>query len=442
MPHDYYYREMYLPQLTTGPSALSWSPDGQSLVYSMAGSLWKQSIDSTTAEELTAGPGYDFSRTGRPTGSTIVFVRYLHDAMELYTLDLATGAATQLTQGGDVNLEPRWSPDGTRIAFVSTQGTGHFHIFIGTFGKSGFTATPWMNERKSAIARYYYSPFDQQLSPTWSPDGRALIYVDNPEIGYGSGSLWRRTVDLSRAGAASCIAKRRTGKRRRTGRATASVSSILSYAGQPTNQLWMVTAAGDDYPLPFDLWRLATRRGRAGRRMRRASPSFRTRTRTPKSAFRTRSAARGTCSTSSSEFTSRPMGDAGTRALPMKAAAPIPARALRFWAATAAPMRRTMSTMRGDDSFDRDRQDFETHYFHTGTGTPGSRASGGRSVSDGLVRRRARHRACEGAHRSEQVCPLNITMHQLDTPPEFAAWNSADVHVHMNYGGTYRTLAD
>ena len=60
LPHPYYYREMYLPRLTSGPGSLAWSPDGQSLVYSMQGSLWKQRLDSTTAEELTAGPGYDF----------------------------------------------------------------------------------------------------------------------------------------------------------------------------------------------------------------------------------------------------------------------------------------------------------------------------------------------------------------------------------------------
>src|SRR5690242_9962307 len=28
LPHDYYFREMYLPQLTTGPSAVAFSPDG------------------------------------------------------------------------------------------------------------------------------------------------------------------------------------------------------------------------------------------------------------------------------------------------------------------------------------------------------------------------------------------------------------------------------
>ena len=29
LPHPYYYREMYLPQLTTGPSAVAWAPDSQ-----------------------------------------------------------------------------------------------------------------------------------------------------------------------------------------------------------------------------------------------------------------------------------------------------------------------------------------------------------------------------------------------------------------------------
>src|SRR6202042_2327149 len=139
LPHAYYYREMYLPQLTSGPSSVAWSPDGQTLVYSMAGSLWRQRVDSTTAEELTAGPGYDYQPDWSPDGNRVVFVRYLHDAMELYALDLKSGAVAQWTHGGDVNLEPRWSPDGKRIAFVSTKGTGRFHIFIGKPTRAGFS---------------------------------------------------------------------------------------------------------------------------------------------------------------------------------------------------------------------------------------------------------------------------------------------------------------
>src|SRR6478672_7334006 len=51
LPHSYYYREMFLPQLTSGPSSVAFSPDGKSVVYSMAGSLWLQSLDAEVADE-------------------------------------------------------------------------------------------------------------------------------------------------------------------------------------------------------------------------------------------------------------------------------------------------------------------------------------------------------------------------------------------------------
>jgi len=72
LPHPYYYREMYLPQLTSGPSAVAWSPDSQWVVYSLAGSLWRQRLDSSVAEQLTAGPGYDYQPDCSPDGRAIV----------------------------------------------------------------------------------------------------------------------------------------------------------------------------------------------------------------------------------------------------------------------------------------------------------------------------------------------------------------------------------
>src|SRR5437899_592115 len=33
LPHAYYWREMYVPQVTSGPSAVTWSPDGAELIY-------------------------------------------------------------------------------------------------------------------------------------------------------------------------------------------------------------------------------------------------------------------------------------------------------------------------------------------------------------------------------------------------------------------------
>ena len=59
LPHNYYYRELYLPQLTSGPSSVAWSSDGTALIYSMQGRLWRQPIDGTVAEQLTDDPGND-----------------------------------------------------------------------------------------------------------------------------------------------------------------------------------------------------------------------------------------------------------------------------------------------------------------------------------------------------------------------------------------------
>ena len=129
LPHPYYYRELYLPQLTSGPSSVAWSPDSKEAVYSMAGSLWRQRIDSTMAVQLTDGPGYDYQPDWSPDGKSVVFVSYQKDAMELWLLDLASGKTRQLTQEGAVNVEPRWSPDGKRIVFVSSAYNKRFHIF-------------------------------------------------------------------------------------------------------------------------------------------------------------------------------------------------------------------------------------------------------------------------------------------------------------------------
>src|SRR5947199_8965839 len=73
LPHSYYYREMYLPQLTSGPSALTFSPDGKELVYSMDGSLWRQTIGRDQARELTHAGAYDYRPVCQLMGRHINF---------------------------------------------------------------------------------------------------------------------------------------------------------------------------------------------------------------------------------------------------------------------------------------------------------------------------------------------------------------------------------
>ena len=192
LPHSYYYREMYLPQLTSGPSSLAWSPDSSALIYSMAGSLWRQKIDSTSAEQLTDGPGYDYQPDWSPDGRYVVYVSSRGEALELMLLELESGRTTQLTHAGAINVEPRFSPDGQRIVFTSSAYHRHLHLFLAELHGTELAEPVLLGgENKSALPRYYYSAYDHEINPTWTRDGQSIVYVSNRGRIHGTGGFWR-----------------------------------------------------------------------------------------------------------------------------------------------------------------------------------------------------------------------------------------------------------
>src|SRR5262249_33994034 len=155
LPPTYYSREMYLPQLTTGPSALTFSPDGKELVYSMGGSLWRQTIGSEQAREITHATGYDYQPDWSHDGQHIIFTRYQNDALELWQLNLQTGKEIALTSQGDVNVEPRYSPNDRQIAFVSTTDSGHFNLYLAEVSDDQLSgARRLVPEHTSHVYRY------------------------------------------------------------------------------------------------------------------------------------------------------------------------------------------------------------------------------------------------------------------------------------------------
>jgi TolB protein len=252
LPHSYYFREMYLPQLTSGPSSVAFSPDGEVLVYSMAGSLWRQRIGSDQAVELTYGPGYDYQPDWSPDGRHIVFARHNDNAIELWQLELPAGTHQQLTTGSAVNLEPRYSPDSRQLAYVSTAGSGHFNLFVASLDGDRLGAPrPVVPARESSISRYYYSKHDHTINPSWTPDGKRLVFVTNREIAYGTGDLCSAAVDGRSE--LQCFVREETSWRARPEVAPDGRRVLYSsYQGRQWHQLWLTTLAGDaQLPLTF-----------------------------------------------------------------------------------------------------------------------------------------------------------------------------------------------
>jgi TolB protein len=433
-PHAYYFREMYLPQLTTGPSSLAWSPDSKSVVYSMAGSLWIQKIDSQEAQQLTNGPGYDYQPDWSADGKWIVYVKYDHSTLELWALNPESKQARALTTHGAVNLEPRFSPDGKRIAFVSTAYNGRFHIFIGDFDSGALQEIRQItSENRSPLPRYYYSPYDHEISPVWSPDGSELLFVSNRGHLYGTGGFWGMKAQAG-AEAREIHYEETTWKARPAFSPDGKRIVYASYLGQSWHQLWvMPSQGGDPFPLSYgDFDNINPRWSPDGEKIAFIS------NRDGNTSLWVQQVAGGF--QHKLELKTRhylaPMGRLKLRVLgpngqPTSARVSVTAEDGRAYAPTDA-------WMHADDSYDRSQSPYEPHYFHI-QGEAELDVPAGRVTVDAM--KGFEYRLARETAKISEAQPASITLRlvALDTPDTAGVrWVSGDVHVHMNYGGAYR----
>ena len=92
-----------------------------------------------------------------PDGSRIAF-----DMLgDIYVLPIGGGTPTRIAEGLSYEQQPRWSPDGSRIAFVSDRGGGDN---IWTMNADG--------SDKKQLTKEDFRLLNQ---PSWSPDGRFIV---------------------------------------------------------------------------------------------------------------------------------------------------------------------------------------------------------------------------------------------------------------------------
>lgn len=161
-----------LTELKGGVSDYEWSPDGTRLV-----------VLSRDPDPAEAKPDSARDKGPRP----IVMDRYAFKRdgdgyldrrrTHLWLVTVATRAAVQLTMGDYDDAAPRWSPDGTRLAFTSEregadpdrQNNSDVYVVEAVPGAAPRRLTTWAGP---------------DASPVWSPDGRRIAYLQGsaPEL--------------------------------------------------------------------------------------------------------------------------------------------------------------------------------------------------------------------------------------------------------------------
>ncbi|MFO6430494.1 amidohydrolase family protein [Erythrobacter sp. W302b] len=109
-----------------------------------------------------------------PDGKTIVFT-LLGD---IYTMPITGGSPKRIADGLAWDVQPRFSPDGSRIAFTSDRGGGD-NIWV-------------MNADGSDKRQVTKEDFRLLNQPTWSPDGRFIAAKKHftTERSAGTGEIW------------------------------------------------------------------------------------------------------------------------------------------------------------------------------------------------------------------------------------------------------------
>lgn len=166
----------------------SWSPDGEWIVYRQRptdakGDIWKVRADGTEPTQLTTNVEYDSYPVFSPDGTRIAFVSFRSGYSEIYVMNPDGADIAALTSK---NSRPHegfgslaWSPDGTRIAFIWNRESQSW-VYVMNADGSGFTK------------------LTKGQSVAWSPDGGRIAfwaYGHKNLVMNADGSGSRRLVD-------------------------------------------------------------------------------------------------------------------------------------------------------------------------------------------------------------------------------------------------------
>jgi len=180
-----------LSEVLQGVEAFEWAPDGKRLLLL---------IKDPSPEEIEAqkhkDAGTKLVRPKAPPVNVIDRQQFKRDnegyldrrRTHLFVFDLASKKLAQVTSGDHDDRDPAWSPDGRFLAFVSK----HTEDQDANYDTNVWVVAADNPDKGKTLVQVTASP-GEDGQPAWSPDGKWIAYVTNPEPKL----LWYATSHLA-----------------------------------------------------------------------------------------------------------------------------------------------------------------------------------------------------------------------------------------------------
>ncbi len=159
----------------------SLSPDGAHVAFEWNGDLWVARSDGGDARQLTAHPGKDSQPRFSPDGKTIAFLSDREGSPQVFTVPIAGGTPQQLTHHTAGYDQVSWLPDGERLLVKANRD------FFWRHGDRHFVINKTPRSAETLLFDDYGT--DAQLSP----DGKKLLFAREGE------PWWRKGYQGTRA---------------------------------------------------------------------------------------------------------------------------------------------------------------------------------------------------------------------------------------------------
>ena len=162
----------------------AWSPDGTKIAFSTNRDgnydIYVMNVDGSGQTRLTVNTASDrlapLNPAWSPDGTKIAFSTNRDGNYEIYTMNADGSGPTRLTSNLADDASPTWSHDGTKIAFVRYLGGGNYEVYVLDADLCHeCTGTGPTNLSQSASA---------DLEPAWSPDGTKIAFASNRDGNY------------------------------------------------------------------------------------------------------------------------------------------------------------------------------------------------------------------------------------------------------------------